>query len=252
MKKLKKPLLFTLELLPLVIIGTYFAARFSIASLDKSVLDEAIAVFGSKDTVILISTVQPIIMISLCAFFGYIIADKIGLIRPLRFEKSKLIRVIAISVIGGVILSLDAWTFAKWIPQLNTGTAYEGTFNADTWIASVLYGGIAEEVIMRLFCMSLFTLILYKLFYRKKEEIPSKAFIIANVFSAILFAAGHLPSTIVLFGGLTPMITMRCFILNGAAGLLFGRFYRKYGLHYAIPAHMIFHIVSRTIWIIAF
>lgn len=252
MKKLKKPLLFTLALLPLVIVGSYFAARFSVSSLDKSVLDEAIAAIGSKDAVILISTVQPIIMISLCAFFGYILADKIGLIRPLRFEKSKLMRVIPLSIIGGVLLSLDAWTFAKWIPEINADTAYEGTFHADTWIASILYGGIAEEVMMRLFFMSLFTLILYKLFWRKTEEIPAKTFIIANVISAILFAAGHLPSTIMLFGGLTPMITARCFIMNGATGLLFGRFYRKYGLHYAMMAHMILHIVSRTIWIIAF
>ena len=54
-----------------------------------------------------------------------------------------------------------------------------------------------------------------------------------------------------MFGELTPMLLLRCFLLNGAAGLLFGRFYRKYGIQYAILAHMLFHLVSRTIWLIA-
>ena len=73
----------------------------------------------------------------------------------------------------------------------------------------------------------------------------------ANILAAVLFAAGHLPSTLQMFGELTPMILVRCFLLNGAAGLLFGRFYRKYGIQYAILAHMLFHLVSRTIWLIA-
>ena len=68
---------------------------------------------------------------------------------------------------------------------------------------------------------------------------------------ALAFAALHLPSTAQLFGTLTPLLVFRCFLLNGAAGLLFGRFYRKYGIQYAILAHMLFHLVSRTIWLIA-
>ena len=73
-----------------------------------------------------------------------------------------------------------------------------------------------------------------------------------SVLSALLFAAGHLPVTAQTFGGLTPLLIFRCFLMNGAAGLLFGRFYRKYGIQYAILAHMLFHLVSRTIWLIAF
>ena len=105
---------------------------------------------------------------------------------------------------------------------------------------------------MRLFFMSLLSLVGWKLFFRKEAAVPVQALIGANVLSALAFAAGHLPVTVQTFGNLTFPLVFRCFLLNGAAGLLFGRFYRKYGLQYAILGHMLFHIVSRTIWLIAF
>ena len=80
---------------------------------------------------------------------------------------------------------------------------------------------------------------------------PVKVLIAANIISALVFAAAHLPATVQLLGELTPLILLRCFLLNGAAGLLFGRFYRRYGIQYAILTHMVFHLVSRMIWLIA-
>ena len=50
--------------------------------------------------------------------------------------------------------------------------------------------------------------------------------------------------------GLTPMIILRCFLLNGTLGLMFGWLYRKYGLRYAMIAHMGCHIISKMIWIL--
>ena len=58
----------------------------------------------------------------------------------------------------------------------------------------------------------------------------------------MLFAAGHLPATVALFGELTPLLVLRCFLLNGVAGLCFGYLYRKYGLAYAMCCHMGFHV----------
>ena len=75
-------------------------------------------------------------------------------------------------------------------------------------------------------------------------------FVIANIVVAIFFAAGHLPATISIFGTLTPLILLRCFLLNGGFGLVFGWIYRKYGIVYAMIGHALFHIVSKLIWII--
>lgn len=52
------------------------------------------------------------------------------------------------------------------------------------------------------------------------------------------------------FGGLTPLLVVRCFLLNGAFGLVFGWLYRKYGIQYAMLSHALLHIVSKTIWLI--
>ena len=78
--------------------------------------------------------------------------------------------------------------------------------------------------------------------------VPEGVLIGANIAAAGLFAAGHIPVTIAFFGKLTPVILLRCFLLNGGAGLIFGRLYRKYGIQYAMLSHVLFHIISKTIW----
>ena len=89
---------------------------------------------------------------------------------------------------------------------------------------------------------------LWKLFFRSREAVPAGVLVAANAIAALMFAAGHLPATALLFGGLTPMLLFRCFLLNGGFGLLFGRIYRKYGIQYAMVAHALAHIVSKLIW----
>ena len=51
------------------------------------------------------------------------------------------------------------------------------------------------------------------------------------------FAAGHLPSTATT---LTPIIFLRCFLLNGT----FGYLYRKYGICYDITSHSGIHLIA--------
>nr|MBE6545020.1 CPBP family intramembrane metalloprotease [Oscillospiraceae bacterium] len=116
-------------------------------------------------------------------------------------------------------------------------------------LATVTYGAIIEEVMLRLFWMSLIAFLLHKLFGKKHNKPTVVILIVANVVASILFAAGHLPANASLFG-LTPMIIVRCFLLNGGLGLLFGRLYRKYGLRYSMIAHGGCHIVSKLIWIL--
>ena len=150
-KRLKKPFLFALALLPIAIIGSYFATVMTFSTIDAAILDEAVKQIGSRELLIVVSCIQPVLLTLVCGFFGYILSDKVGLMRPFRFTKKPLLITVIASVIGGVIFSLDAWTFARWIPGLDYQAA--GSFDLATWIASVLYGGVAEEVTMRLFLM---------------------------------------------------------------------------------------------------
>lgn len=250
MVKFKKPLLFALCLLPIAIVAGVFVGFYQLDTLADEVIAEVTAELGSTDLLIVIFAVQTAGYALFCGFFGYILADKIGLWKPIRFEKRGLLITLAVSLVGGIIFSLDHWTFGNLIDGIQE--ANEASLTVSGVIASVLYGGVIEEVLMRLFFLSLIAFILWKLFFRKhdRENVPTSVFVIANVVSALLFAAGHLPAIVSIFGTLTPLLLFRCFLLNGGFGLVFGWLYRKYGIVYAMTGHALFHIVSKLIWII--
>lgn len=251
MKRFRRPLLFAICLLPAGLIGGWFSVQYLFSLLDESAVEEAIRQIGSKEMMTAVTVAQAALYAVVFGFLGCLLAEKIGLMRPFRLQRAETIRIILISVACGAVFSLDAWTFARWIPALRDSYASAGSFDAPTWIASILYGGMIEEVMMRLFVMSLLALLGWKLFCRHSETVPTGVLVGANILSAVAFAAGHLPATAATFGTLTPLLVLRCFLMNGAAGLLFGRLYRKYGIQYAMLAHALFHIVSKTIWLIA-
>ena len=180
---------------------------------------------------------------------GIWLSKKTGLWKDERSIGGKpLVYTVIISVIGGLALILpDVWFFGKHIPAIAESYAVKPTI--PYLVATVTYGAVIEEVMLRLFLMTLLIFLLWKLFQRRRE-LPSTAVLVsANIIAALLFAAGHLPTTAVMMG-LTPMIVFRCFLLNGTFGLAFGWLYRKYGLRYAMIAHGGCHIVSKLIWIL--
>ena len=247
MKNWKRALRFTLCLLPVAAAAGYLTTLYSFAGLDPAAVEAAAAQAGGRWVLILITTAQTVLYALVCGFFGYILAEKLGLMRPWRPERLPLLRTLAASAAAGAVFSLDRWTFCRWIPAL-WGADYG--FDAVGWLASVLYGGVIEEVMLRLFVMSLVAWLVWKLFCRKNGTVPEGVLIAANCVAALLFAAGHLPSTVQLLGGLTPLLVFRCFLLNGAFGLLFGRLYRKYGIQYAMLSHALVHVVSKLIWLV--
>lgn len=250
MSKFKKPLRFALCLVPIAIVAGIFAAFYQLDTYSDEMIAEVVAQLGSVEVLVVVGAVQIAGYALFCGFIGYILADKLGLWKPIRFEKNKLITTLIISVIGGILLSLDYWTFGNIIDGIQSATVSGMTGSGI--IASVLYGGIIEEVMMRLFFMSLVAFAIWKVFCRKydREHIPSSVFISANILAAVAFAAGHLPATISTFGQLTPLLVLRCFLFNGGFGVLFGWLYRKYGLVYSMTSHVVFHIVTKLIWLL--
>lgn len=248
MSTLKKSLLFSLAILPIAIVAVIFTCLYQFEMYPPEILEEAVAQVGSMAIVWIITVIQNVGLIMFCCFFGYILAEKLGLWKPIKFEKRSLTVTLVLSFIAGIIFSLDPWTFGNLIDGIKESTAAGMTVYGI--IASILYGGIIEEILIRLFVMSMIAFLISKIFYKKCEEIPAKVFVIANIAAALLFAAGHLPATLVTFGELSPMLLFRCFLFNGGFGMLFGWLYRKHGLHYAMISHATVHIVSKIIWFI--
>jgi membrane protease YdiL (CAAX protease family) len=98
------------------------------------------------------------------------------------------------------------------------------------------YGGIYEEILTRLFLLSLFAWLGMKLFQKDKTKLGGIVFWLANILAAILFGLGHLP-TVSLVMPITPVVVAAALLLNGVAGIAFGYLYRKRGLESAMIAH---------------
>lgn len=179
---------------------------------------------------------------------GIWLGKKTGLWKDERtISKKPLAASIVIAVIGGLaMILLDILFFRHYSEAIMASYAVKPTI--PYLLATVTYGAIIEEVMLRLFFVSLIAFVLWKVFNRKNERPSTGVIIAANIVAAILFAASHLPATEMLLG-LSHMIVFRCFLLNGGLGLMFGWLYRKYGLRYAMIAHGGCHIVSKLIWI---
>ena len=180
---------------------------------------------------------------------GILLGKKTGLWKDeTNFAKKPLLITLAIALIGGLALILpDLFFFGKYNEVIMNSYAEKPTIGYI--VGAILYGGVIEEIMLRLFFMTLIAFILWKLFARREEKPTVAILIVSNIIAALLFAAGHLPSTLMLLGS-SPLILIRCFLLNGVFGLLFGYLYRKYGLRYLMLAHAGCHIISKLIWIL--
>ncbi len=247
--KYKKPLLFALSLVPIAIAGGYFTGVYSWTELTEDMKEQVLKQIGNNQSLFCLSTtVQALIYALICGFLGYILSEKTGLMKPVRFEKKPVLAAIGTALLIGLILCTDIFYFRNHIPQV--AAMYQNKPSFAYWMASVLYGGVIEEVLLRLFVMSLIIWIAWKIFFRSRTNPPTGIIIAANIIAALLFAAGHLPSTMQMYGEMTPMILLRCFLLNGLGGIAFGYLYHRYGIQYSMTAHAGAHIVWKIFWII--
>jgi len=135
--------------------------------------------------------------------------------------------------------------FAPRIPEaLSTSDV-----KAKAWTRFLVsfYGGIDEEILLRLFIVSGLAWILGR-FWVNASGLPTNgAFWTAIILAAILFGLGHLPATKAIVP-LTTMIVVRAVVLNGLAGIAFGWLYWQYGLETAMVAHfsadILLHLIS--------
>jgi CAAX amino terminal protease family. len=225
------------------LIGGYCVGLYGYDTLSEELLKQMQEQNVTKETMALASMIQYGIGFGLIlAIIGVILSRKINLWKEFKIDKKAVIATIVITVVSALILfpgdklifgSLNDWVKAQYTTK---PTIYK-------IIAGLLTGGIIEEVMMRLFFMSLIVFIVSKLFYKNEQEIPAWVYIIANVLAALLFAAEHLPSTASMTA-LTPEIIIRCFLFNGVIGIGFGYLYKKYGIGYAMISHGLCHLIA--------
>jgi len=204
----------------------------------------------STSFLILIAIIQGTVIFGLAAFFGLILAEKVGFNLPLldawldhkkiNYKKTLFLAIISGAIVGLLIILLDKFLFNQLV-----------IINVPLWqgFLASFYGGIAEEIIMRLFLMTLLVFIILKIF-RKKEK-NSTIVWISIIFIAILFGLGHLPITSALVS-ITPFVIFRAILLNGIGGIVFGLLYWKKGLEAAIISHFTADIFIQIIMPLVF
>ncbi len=110
--------------------------------------------------------------------------------------------------------------------------------------------GIGEEIIFRLFLLTLWAFILSLIF--RRPGFDRFRFWTANLIAAIAFAAAHLPATMFLLGAsnlneIPAALLAEVLILNTSLGLVAGERYIKVGLVAAVGVHfwadIVWHVV---------
>lgn len=147
---------------------------------------------------------------------------------------------IAGTMLGIVLVAVDVAIFLPRMPSAIRELAQA----IPLWkrlLAGFLYGGITEELLMRLFLFSLVAWLLGKVWRGERGYPSAGAFWTTNCVIAVLFAVGHLPATQSL-APLTPAIVVRSLIMNGAASLTFGYLFWRRGLEAAMVAHACAHV----------
>ena len=231
------------------LVGGFFTGLFVLDSYPADLQQEALEQGLTPAIMAVVTAMQAVGYGVVLGAIGILLGKKTGLWRDERsISKKPLFITLAIAVLGGVALILpDLLFFGKYNEVIMNSYAAKPTISYI--IGAVIYGGVIEEVMLRLFWMTLVAFVLWRLFAKKEEKPTTAILVMANIVAAILFAAGHLPATVLMIGT-SPLVIARCFLLNGGFGLLFGYLYRKYGLRYAIIAHGGCHIVSKLIWIL--
>lgn len=250
-KKTLKPMgLMILCILPFALVGGFFTGMYTLEHSTDDIAGMIYEQVQSPALFYIITAIQSAMYAVLATAAGYLLADRIGLVRPFRFQKRILKKTVPVIILFGILFASDYFVFGHFIPEV--AADYEKGISAAYFLCSLTYGGVVEEILLRWFFMSFIAWILVVIFARKteKSELPDWIYIVANIIAATVFAAGHLPTTILFFGHLTPLIVIRGFLLNGCFALLFGRYYRKYGIQYAMLGHFGLHLVSKLILII--
>jgi len=205
--------------------------------------------------VISLAIIQSTVLIGVLLFIGLILSKKIGLQIPIienYLAKQKIeINIkdtIKISILLGIVAALAIIILEFLFIKL--GVRVGEQISAPVWqgVLASFYGGISEEIVMRLFFMTFIIWLLAKI-SKSQDKILEKNWLVwtAIILSSILFGLGHLPVTAAVTA-ITPLVLIRALVLNGVGGIIFGWLYWKKGLESAIIAHFCADIMLHAIF----
>ena len=221
---------------------------------------------ASMFSLAMVSCAQSSVFVLIAVFAGLAAARRVGLGAPVSLAVARgepawpvLRPLLGAAVVvgllsGGATVLLDALVFNPRAPELRSLNE-AALAHHSVWKAALacLYGGFTEEILVRLFILSVLALGLLHLgrLMRGGAQLPgglvrSLALLLANVLSALIFGLMHLPATAALVA-LTPLLILRALVLNGVVGLACGFLYLRRGLEAAMAAHLVADVVLHLV-----
>jgi hypothetical protein len=195
--------------------------------------------------IIVLGVVQNLLLMSVAIGVGLLLARKLGLGAPLlenwlyHRKKSATVRGslvpgALVGVAAGIVILIPIIIVAPYLP----GLPFVSAARVALWKRLLVgfYGGIDEEVLTRLFLLSLIAWLGTKLFQKQKAVLSTGIFWAANFIVAILFGLSHLPAASLVMH-ITPGVVVLALVLNGIPAICFGYLFWKRGLESAMIAH---------------
>ena len=205
--------------------------------------------------------IQNAVMFAIVIGIGLFLANRTGLGLPILEAKlagepvgEQVKAILPISIILGVvgsvlIIVIDVFVFSPLLTaELGDKAATLAQAQPAAWkgLLASFYGGITEEVLLRLFVMTLLVW-LGKFVSHTEDGRPTAAVLwIANILAAVLFGLGHLPATAAVMP-ITTLVVIRAILLNGVIGVACGYLYAKRGLESAMISHFAADIVLHVL-----
>lgn len=205
-----------------------------------------------------IQILQNSVMFAVFILIGLRLTKSVGLGIPILEDwlKGKEVKtyvksILWISVASGVLVSILIigidYLFSIFVAPVTVGKLSEASPPLWQAFLASFYGGISEEVVMRLFVMTLLVWLFFKIKKTKEGKPTDFGMWLAIFITAFLFGVGHLPFAATLTG-LTPLVIARVVLLNSIGGIVFGWLYWRKGLESAMLSHFSANIVLHVIF----
>ncbi|MFI5115059.1 MAG: type II CAAX prenyl endopeptidase Rce1 family protein [Terriglobales bacterium] len=192
----------------------------------------------------LAASAQAALLLALFVWCGAVFASRVGLRAPV-FEALVTGRSLGAALrpqllpglLGGLAVAVIPWYLTSH------GLIFE-IHGPGSLLVAVFYGGITEEILMRWGLMTLLVWSGWRFLQQSSSQPSSGVVWAAIVVSAVIFGAGHLPTTRILLGHLTGTAIASVIAGGSVFGVVVGYLFWRYGLESAMVCHAVAHLLA--------